>query len=336
MAMRESPTVASSYIDAASMIKFVSKKDFEIYKRDGIVVIDDVLTEDELALARSEINGARSLGNNTLQKKNTDGGSNRISFVVNNQNDLSVRSDLVCWVSESIGIGQISSIGPGLLKVVRYIRCIPKELEDFKEDGELLGVPFSSQLACYNGGKSHYVAHRDSPIQELPEMDRDPRLIDSGNNIARSAHVEPSFLLNMKGLYFDFKSFLSKILHGDMDARKITIIIYLNDKIWDSNVGGLSDSGHLRIYNDAHMDDDTGKTCRNVLDITPIGGRMVIFDSRRILHEVRPSHQRRLALTCWVGGSHSSHEWLRPFCLPLDEINFSYYYDQFCDVILIR
>ena len=53
---------------------------------------------------------------------------------------------------------------------------------------------------------------------------------------------------------------------------------------------------------------------------------MVIFDSKKVLHEVRPSHQRRNALTCWVGGDHSKHQWLRPFCIPFNEINWRYYY----------
>ena len=38
------------------------------------------------------------------------------------------------------------------------------------------------------------------------------------------------------------------------------------------------------------------------------GGRLVIFDSRRVLHEVPPHTRRdvdRLAVTVWLGGAHS-------------------------------
>lgn len=37
------------------------------------------------------------------------------------------------------------------------------------------------------------------------------------------------------------------------------------------------------------------------VDVEPLGGRLVIFDSRRILHAVRPAHgEERWALTVWV------------------------------------
>ena len=36
--------------------------------------------------------------------------------------------------------------------------------------------------------------------------------------------------------------------------------------------------------------------------VTPRGGQMVIFDSKRIWHEVRPSSRLRFALTLWVYG----------------------------------
>ena len=35
------------------------------------------------------------------------------------------------------------------------------------------------------------------------------------------------------------------------------------------------------------------------VDIPPIGGRLVIFDAQRYLHEVRPTFRERAALTVW-------------------------------------
>jgi SM-20-related protein len=112
-----------------------------------------------------------------------------------------------------------------------------------------------------------------------------------------------------------------------MVDRKITIIIYLNDETWDSKAGGLVDSGHLRIYLNADVNDVTGKSATSIRDIAPNGGRMVIFDSKKILHEVCPTHQRRLAITCWVGGNHTRHQWLRPLCVPLSETNWAHYFN---------
>jgi Rps23 Pro-64 3,4-dihydroxylase Tpa1-like proline 4-hydroxylase len=36
--------------------------------------------------------------------------------------------------------------------------------------------------------------------------------------------------------------------------------------------------------------------------VSPVGGTLVLFDSRYLLHEVEPSHRDRLALTLWVVG----------------------------------
>ena len=64
-------------------------------------------------------------------------------------------------------------------------------------------------------------------------------------------------------------------------------------------------SGALLLYLGAEYDDNVGTTAPSVLEILPVGGRLVIFDSRTILHEVCP-HTRddvdRVAMTVWLGG----------------------------------
>jgi hypothetical protein len=76
---------------------------------------------------------------------------------------------------------------------------------------------------------------------------------------------------------------------------------------------------HSQVYLQTSLDDEDGHSAKEILHIAPKGGRMVIFDSS-ILHEVLPSAQRRVALTCWVGGPHSKFEALRPLFLPLAEM----------------
>merc|ERR1711920_707331 len=44
--------------------------------------------------------------------------------------------------------------------------------------------------------------------------------------------------------------------------------------------------------------DCTGLECHR--DVFPVGGRLAIFFSRELLHEVCPTWQRRWALTLWV------------------------------------
>lgn len=270
IAMRESPSDAALHIKPKDMVKFISQESFDLFRRDGIVVIDNVLTIDELSTARLEVN--KILDNSEIiptSKKN-----DQVSFAINDQNDLDIRSDLVTWVSECIGKGQNSLIGPGVLRVLRCIRSIPFELQELGLDGDLLGVPFSNQLACYNGGNSHYVPHRDA--------------LDFGEGFSLKAEKNIAFpdeSPNTKSITkpdsqgCQCKHPLATILQGDMEQRRITIIIYLNDEQWDSTAGGLVDSGHLRIYVNAQPGDVTGKTASSIRDIEPRGILSVSFPS---------------------------------------------------------
>lgn len=69
-------------------------------------------------------------------------------------------------------------------------------------------------------------------------------------------------------------------------------------------------------YCGADAADDAGGTATAVHRVQPMGGRLVIFDSRTVLHEVRPHGRRddRFALTIWLGGEHyPEFRCLRPF-----------------------
>ena len=54
----------------------------------------------------------------------------------------------------------------------------------------------------------------------------------------------------------------------------------------------------------AERRDNTGDSSNNITHIAPTGGRLVIFDSREVLHEVVPfqdTERQRIALTSWIG-----------------------------------
>ena len=147
-----------------------------------------------------------------------------------------------------------------------------------------LGVPLSNQLACYDGNGAHYIPHRDTP--ELLK--------------GKSSHP------------------LRWLLQPGLEERKFTIILYLNESVWN-----YGEQGNLRCYINADVEDTTGLSAKSILNIEPKGGRMIIFDSTKILHEVIPTSQRRFAITCWIGGNHSTRfQWLRILCIPTDEINW--------------
>lgn len=67
----------------------------------------------------------------------------------------------------------------------------------------------------------------------------------------------------------------------DSSARKLSAICYLNEA-WQSD-----DGGQLRIY-------PSGR------EILPVGGRLVLFRSELLEHEVLPARRERYSLTGWL------------------------------------
>lgn len=70
--------------------------------------------------------------------------------------------------------------------------------------------------------------------------------------------------------------------------RVVTVILYLNDS-WTSE-----DEGALRMY---FPQEDGSERFEDVL---PIGGRLVVFLSGEIPHEVLPTKKERISITGWL------------------------------------
>lgn len=68
------------------------------------------------------------------------------------------------------------------------------------------------------------------------------------------------------------------------DSRKLSMVCYLNDEDWLPEFGG-----ELAIY----KDDET-------INIYPLKGRMVVFESQILEHEVKPVQKERLSITGWL------------------------------------
>lgn len=66
-------------------------------------------------------------------------------------------------------------------------------------------------------------------------------------------------------------------------SRQLSSVLYLN-QAWQPSYGG-----QLRLY----LDHD------QFIDITPLGGRMVVFLSAKFEHEVLPASRERTSLTGW-------------------------------------
>lgn len=72
------------------------------------------------------------------------------------------------------------------------------------------------------------------------------------------------------------------------DRRKLSIVCYLNEQDWKPEYGG-----ELVIYLD-----ENGKEVPKT--IYPFPGRVVIFESQVLEHEVKPVQTERLSITGWL------------------------------------
>jgi SM-20-related protein len=70
--------------------------------------------------------------------------------------------------------------------------------------------------------------------------------------------------------------------------RIVTVILYLNES-WTE-----ADGGQLRMY----FPQEDGS--ERVEDVLPLGGRLVVFLSEEIPHEVLPTKKERISITGWL------------------------------------
>ena len=73
--------------------------------------------------------------------------------------------------------------------------------------------------------------------------------------------------------------------HHNQNNRILSFILYLNRRNWSKSNGG-----QLRMWLDSE----------EFMDVTPIGNRLVIFDSSEFYHEVLPANRPRMSLTGWM------------------------------------
>lgn len=71
--------------------------------------------------------------------------------------------------------------------------------------------------------------------------------------------------------------------------RTLSVVLYLNDEDWKDEYGG-----QLRLF----LPNPDGN--ETTLDILPTLGRLVIFDSRKLEHEVQEVQRTRYSITGWL------------------------------------
>jgi len=197
--------------------------------RRGLVVIDGVLSQRQLAAARRDASGLRA---------------GRFALA----GDHGERGDAVSWVR-----GDDADVGDGLRHAVRMLRGVADELERHGYVASTTHrVPRQCQLARYGPSGKGYDRHLDRCALGVEDL----------------------------GL-------LEWLRLSDYRGRALTAIIYLNED-WSL----ARDGGALRCW----------IAGRDVFDVAPTGGRLVIFDSGVVEHAVLAACADRMALTVWISG----------------------------------
>lgn len=125
------------------------------------------------------------------------------------------------------------------------------------------------------------------------------RLDDTREELARSLAIELStgfeatWVIYPNGGYY--RRHIDSVSGADQPTapRAISFIAYLNEA---SRPWTPSDGGELRCYCNApssDADDD------EFIDVAPESGSLVLFDSKRVFHEVLPTHRERTCLVGW-------------------------------------
>jgi hypothetical protein len=259
---------SNSACDASNLI--ITAKVARNLELNGFVLIDNILSLEESLAVAIDLQSLHDGGRFSLSSPNNDNSLRRDKTCFLEQSD---RDKVLVTKSQSEhgmkgSAGRIGA-GEGLLHVQDLLRGIGNALEKQSFTGferpqlrkMKLNVPNEVQIAVYGPGQDFYKRH-----------------FDGGSSRAELHDV---------GL-------LEYLRCASYRARSVTCILYLNPGLpeWSQS----EDGGCLRIHNNNRAEGDTTET---FTDIVPRGGRLLIFDSKTVEHEVRPTSRLRSAATIW-------------------------------------
>jgi hypothetical protein len=222
-----------------------------------------------------------------------------------------VARDSLAWVrvadvAADAASGALAGGEQGLLHAVRLLRGLGAELE-FHEAAAAEASAQSAQAAARaaaagEGSSAHALAPAAPHASALPRPLLVPAQVQwarygadpdactptrrAAEQLARDCETHPFFDLGLFGW----------LAAAAARHRCVTAVLFLNGPEWDTAKHG----GALRCHLGAQPDDRSGATATEVVDVEPLGGRLVLYDARAVLHEVRPADLQRDALTIWL------------------------------------
>lgn len=144
---------------------------------------------------------------------------------------------------------------------LKHVVCSMSEVPSYVS-GAVLSMPRKIQMSHFDHA-SKYIKHRDNKHRSRMNIDDN-------------------------SLWFS---------DSQQRYRYLTCILYATPENWSSD----KDGGALRCYFDTDVLDDAGVTAKEVVDIEPKCGRLLVFESEKVLHEVLPTNRTgRVAITAWL------------------------------------
>jgi predicted 2-oxoglutarate/Fe(II)-dependent dioxygenase YbiX len=199
-------------------------------------------------------------------------------YMIDNQQDDAIRTDRMMWVTD-------------------------------EEKNEDLNLPIHVLRSCagkiehlYNNNSNDDSANAKGTNMLKLEIPKICMLSNYKNNEFYKKHLDNSYcpIFESAGNNNIIKQLVNRIHLGWIRIiapstnlwwrREITAILYLNEVDFDQG-------GELRCY---YNDVDDNNTIPTYTDIKPRGGRLVIFKSKVVPHEVLPSAASRYALSLWI------------------------------------
>lgn len=167
------------------------------------------------------------------------------------------------------------------VEALRNILLNKYEEDEFKKAA--IGNQFSEQIVrAIRGDFISWINEKELECAEKVFFDK---INDFSQYLNRTCFLgiqehEFHYALYPKGTFY--KRHLDTFQNDD--SRKLSIVCYLNDEDWQPEYGGelvlYKEEGDVTLY--------------------PLKGRVVIFESQIIEHEVKPVEQKRLSITGWL------------------------------------
>jgi SM-20-related protein len=162
-------------------------------------------------------------------------------------------------------------------------KCLDEkhQSESFKKSG----IGNKTDLQIVNEVRGDFIYW----IDENQETDLQPTFFKKINHLVN--YLNATCYLGIKDTEFHFAIYpVGTFYKRHLDTfqndskRKLSIVCYLNNQNWQDDFGG-----QLVIYQD-----------KTEVKINPQPGRLVIFESQVLEHEVLPVNQTRYSITGWL------------------------------------